>query len=129
MATVSLSKPDLVAHKQSLTLPLTEIALYLVSNIGKKLTAYIGNAKDTRTVDRWLSGVSPYRDAELRLRFAYHLVMLLCEVESPRVAQAWLTGLNPELGDRVALRVLKEESIDTAGPAILSAARAFVVGG
>lgn len=125
----SSPKPDLVAHKQSLTLPLPEIVSYLVENLGKKLTAHIGSAKDTRTVERWISGISPYRDAEQRLRFAYHLVMLLREVESPQMVQAWLSGINPELGDRIALRVLKEESLETAGPAVLNAARVFVVGG
>jgi hypothetical protein len=120
--------PDLVAHKQSLTLPLSEIVSYLVSNLGKKLTAYIGNATDTRTVEHWLSGISPYRDNELRLRFAYHLVVLLREVESSQVVRAWLTGINPELGDRVALRVLKEGALETVGPAVLSAARLFAAG-
>ena len=43
--------------------------------------------------------------------------------------QAWLTGVNPELGDRVPLRLLRENDIDAVAPAILSAARAFLAGG
>jgi hypothetical protein len=47
---------------------------------------------------------------------------------SPGVVQAWLTGVNPELGDRVPLRLLRESDIDTVAPEILSAARAFLAG-
>jgi hypothetical protein len=36
------------------------------------------------------------------------LVRMLAEREDPTVIQSWLTGLNPELGDRVPLRVMRE---------------------
>jgi hypothetical protein len=42
------------------------------------------------------------------------------------VVQAWLTGVNPELGDRVPLRLMRENEIDAVAPAILGAARAFL---
>lgn len=38
-------------------------------------------------------------------------------------------GLNPELGDRVPLRLLRENEIDAVAPAVLSAARAFLAEG
>jgi hypothetical protein len=34
--------------------------------------------------------------------------------------------VNPELGDRVPLRLMRENEIDVVAPAILSAARAFL---
>jgi hypothetical protein len=37
--------------------------------------------------------------------------------------------VNPELGDRVPLRLMRENEIDEVAPAILSAARAFLAGG
>ncbi len=43
--------------------------------------------------------------------------------------RAWLTGVNPELGDRVPLRLLRENDIDAVAPAILNAARSFLAGG
>jgi hypothetical protein len=49
--------------------------------------------------------------------------------EGPRVVQAWLSGLNPELRDRVPIRLLRDEDIETIGPEILGAARAFLAGG
>jgi hypothetical protein len=50
----------------------------------------------------------------------------LSERDSPAVVQAWLTGINPELGDRVRLRLMRENEIEAVAPAILSAARAYL---
>ncbi|MGB7354090.1 MAG: DUF2384 domain-containing protein, partial [Acidobacteriaceae bacterium] len=74
----------------------------LVGIIGRKLTAYVGGVRDVRAVDRWLKGGAVYGDAEQRLRFAFQVVRMLAERENPTVIQSWLTGLNPELGDRPA---------------------------
>jgi hypothetical protein len=43
--------------------------------------------------------------------------------------QAWLTGVNPELGDRVPLRLLREGDLEVIAPEVLAAARAFISGG
>jgi len=42
------------------------------------------------------------------------------------VVQVWLTGVNPELGDRVPLRLMRKNEIDAVALAILSAARAYL---
>jgi hypothetical protein len=60
------------------------------------------------------------------LRFAFQVARALSEHESPAVVQAWLTGVNPELGDRVPLRLMRENEIDEVAPAILIAARAYL---
>jgi len=65
---------------------------------------------------------------EARLRFTYHVVRTLAEHDSPQVVQSWLTGINPELGDRVPLRLLRDGDLDTVAPEILGAARAFLAG-
>jgi hypothetical protein len=129
MGTISLPKPDLFAHREALRLPASKVVEKLVEIVGRKLTAYIGGVKDARAVDRWIAGGEIYGDAEPRLRFAFQLVRTLAEHDSPGVVQAWLTGVNPELGDRVPLRLLRESDIDVVAPAILSAARAFLAGG
>ncbi len=129
MATASLPRPDLFAHREALRLPFPAVTAKLVEIIGRKLTAYIGGVKDVRAVDRWIAGGEIYGDAEARLRFAFQLVRTLSEQDSPAVVQAWLTGVNPELGDRVPLRLLRENELDSVAPAILSAARAFLAGG
>jgi hypothetical protein len=129
MATASVPRPDLAAHREALRLPISEIVKQLVALIGRKLTTYIGGVLDPRAVDRWMAGGELYSDAEQRLRFAFQLVRMLAEKEDPRVIQSWLIGLNPELGDRVPLRLLRENDLETVAPEIMGAARAFLAGG
>ena len=119
---------DLFAHREALRLPASKVVEKLVEIVGRKLTAYIGGVKDARAVDRWIGGSEIYGDAEIRLRFAFQVARTLSEYDSPAVAQAWLTGVNPELEDRVPLRLMRENEIDAVAPAILSAARAFLAG-
>ena len=129
MDTPELSRPDLFAHREALRLPASKVVERLVEIVGRKLTAYIGGVKDARAVDHWISGGEIYGDAGMRLRFAFQVVRTLSEHDSPAVVQAWLTGVNPELGDRVPLRLMRENDIDAVAPAVLSAARAFLAGG
>jgi hypothetical protein len=125
----ALPRPGLEAHRQSLSLEFPRLVSGLVESIGKKLTAYVANVKDVRAVDRWMEGGAPYRDVEQRLRFAFLVVRTLAEHDSARVVQAWLTGVNPELGDRVPIRLLREGDLETIAPEVLGAARAFIAGG
>ncbi len=129
MATaVALPRPDLTAHREALTLAWPQIVTRLIEMLGRKLTAYLAGIKDVRALDRWIAGTIPYGDIEARLRFAYQVARTLCEHDSSRVVQAWFTGVNPELGDRVPLRLLKEEDLNRIAPEILGAARALVAG-
>ena len=130
MGTTTLPRPDLAAHRRATQALFAEIVAELAEILGKKLTAYIGGVKDTRVIDRWIrEGVEPYRDAEPRVRLAYQIAKTLSEHDSPRVVQAWFTGLNPELQDRTPLRLLREEDVEKVGPELLNAMRAFLAGG
>jgi hypothetical protein len=129
MDTHLIPRPDLFAHREALRLPASKVVEKLVEIIGRKLTAHIGGVKDARAVDRWIAGGEIYGNAESRLRFAFQVARALSEHDAPTVVQAWLTGVNPELGDRVPLRLMRENDIDAVAPAILSAARAFLAGG
>ena len=129
MATRTLPRPGLDAHRESLSISFPELVSKLVGIIGRKLTAYIGNVKDVRAVDRWMKGNEAYGGVEPRLRFAFQVARTLSEHDSPRVVQAWLTGVNPELGDRVPIRLLREGDLNIIGAEILGAARAFIAGG
>ena len=126
MDATSFPKPDRSAHREALRLPASKIVERLVEIVGRKLTAYIGGVKDVRAVDRWIAGGAIYGDAESRLRFAFQVARTLSEHDSPAVVQAWLTGVNPELGDRVPLRLMRENEIDDVAPDILSAVRAIL---
>lgn len=122
-------RPDLQAHREALTLQFPDLVKNLVGIIGKKLTAYIGSVADVRALDRWMSGTVPYKDTEARLRLAYHVAKMLRDHSVGSIVQAWLTGLNPELGDRAPVRLLREGDIEEDGPKILDAARSFIAGG
>ena len=89
----------------------------------------VGGVWDVRADDRWMKGSELYGDAEQRLRFAFQLIRMLAEREEPTVIQSWPTGLNPELSDRVPLRLMRENDLETVAPEIMGAVRAFLIGG
>jgi hypothetical protein len=103
-----LSRPDLAAQREALSLAWPKIVERLTEIVGRKLTAYIAGIEDTGVLDQWINGTEPYGEVEKRLRFTYQVALTLSQHDSPRIAQAWLTGVNPELGDRVPLRVLRD---------------------
>jgi hypothetical protein len=125
----SRPRPDLKAYRQATTLPFPKLVEGLVAILGKKLVAYIASVKDVRAVERWMDGSEPYKGADERLRLAYHVAAMLSDHENKSVVQAWLTGVNPELNDRVPIRLLRESDPDVVGGEVLSAARAFLAGG
>jgi hypothetical protein len=129
MAVVTPSRPDLLAYREATTLEFPKLVEELTRLIGKKLTAYVASVKDTRAIERWIAGKESYKGVEERLRLAYRLAKMIGDHDGPRVVQAWFTGLNPELGDRVPIRLLREEDVERVGPQILGAARAFLAGG
>ena len=126
MDTPLLPRPDRFAHREALRLPASKVVEKLVEIVGRKLTAYVGGVKDARAVDRWIAGGAVYGGAETRLRFAFQVARTLSEHDSPAVVQAWLTGVNPELGDRVPLRLMRENEIEAVAPNILSAVRVYL---
>lgn len=129
MATTTPSRPGLQAYRESLSLVFPELVASLANSIGRKLTAYVAGVKDVRALDRWMEGTEAYGDAEPRLRLTFQVVGTLLDHDPPNVVQAWLTGVNPELGDRVPLRLLREGDLEVIAPEVLAAARAFISGG
>jgi hypothetical protein len=129
MGVLSASRPDLAAHREATTAPFPHLVRELTGIIGRKLTAYIARVKDVRALDRWIDGAEPYKEVELRLRFAFRVVKTLNNHDHASIVQAWLTGLNPELNDRPPIRLLRDGDLEKVGPEILGAARAFVAGG
>ncbi len=129
VAATTLPRPGLEAHREAISLPFPELVSRLSGYIGRKLSAYVAGVKDVRTVDGWIKGNSPYGDSEERLRLAFQVVRTLIDHDSPRIVQAWLTGVNPELGDRIPLRLLREGDLNVVGPEVMAAARAFIAGG
>lgn len=125
------ARPDLAAFDAAHRSDFPTVVRELARLLGLKLTAYLAGARDTRTVRSWIDGSRGLRraDAEPRLRTALHVALLIAEHDSPQIAQAWFQGLNPQLDDRSPARLLREGELHDAGPLVVSAARAFVVGG
>jgi hypothetical protein len=129
LVTKALPRPGLQAHRESLSLNFAELVSRLADAIGRKLIAYVAGVKDVRAVERWIAGSQPYGEVESRLRLTFQVVRTLLEHDSREVVQAWLMGVNPELGDRVPLRLLREGDLAVVAPEVLAAARAFIAGG
>ncbi|MGE3795300.1 MAG: hypothetical protein AB7I38_15410 [Dehalococcoidia bacterium] len=98
--------------------------------LGLKLTAYVGNVKETRAVSEWASASrEPSAGVQRRLRLALQVADAIARVDGDGVARAWFQGLNPQLGDRSPARLLREGDLDEVGPEVVGAARAFLAGG
>jgi hypothetical protein len=128
-APTAFPRPDLTAHRESLRLSFPELVSRIVDLIGRKLTAYVAGVKDVRAIDRWLEGGEPYGDVKSRLQLTFVVASTLRDHDSPRVVQAWLTGVNPELGDRTPIKLLREGNLESVAVEVLGAARAFIAGG
>jgi hypothetical protein len=128
-ATTALPRPGLEAHREAISLSFPDLVARLSTIIGRKLTAYVAGVKDVRTVDGWIKGNDPYGDADSRLRLTFQVIRTLSDHDPQRIVQAWLTGVNPELGDRVPARLLREGDLNVVGPEVMAAVRAFIAGG
>lgn len=124
------SRPGLAAHTLAVRATFPEVAATLRELLGPKLVAYVGAVRETRAVHQWADGSRTPSDAvQQRLRVALQVASMVAEAEGPRIAQAWLQGLNPQLDDRSPARLLREGEPQEVGPAVIGAARAFLVGG
>jgi hypothetical protein len=121
-------KPDLEAHRKATSLTFPDLVKALADILGFKLVAYIARRKDTRSVKNWIEGADSYGEVEKRIRLTYQIAAMLLGHDAKTVVQAWFIGMNPELGDRAPVDVLRKGD-DADATAVLNAARAFLVGG
>ena len=115
----------------------TEIASWSVprllesvsASLGPVLCAYIVGAPTTTALDEWHRDSSKIESATAgRLRAAALGAEGLAELETPRVIQAWLQGLNPELDDQSPLVLLRDGDLDDLR-AVITAAYRFATQG
>ncbi len=124
------ARPDLEAYEHSARVDFPVLVKELSDLLGPRLVAYIAGVRETRAVRQWSAGEREARPPiPERLRLALQVAWLIARHDNSSVAQAWFQGLNPQLDDRSAARLLREGELDEVGPQILSAARAFVSGG
>ena len=124
------ARPDLQAHNTAMRLEFSVMVKELRELLGARRVAYIAGVRETRTVREWTEG-APVKGADIepRLRAAFHVASFIAEHDPASVVQAWFQGLNPQLDDRSPAQLLRDEELKEAGPQVLAAARAFVVGG
>ena len=124
------ARGDLQAFEDSVKLPIAQLVERLRDLLGATLVAYLGEVKETRAVAQWAAGSrEPATAIQVRLRLAYRVAALLAQKNDAGVVQAWFQGMNPQLDDVAPARVLREQDLDDAGPAVLAAARAFAATG
>lgn len=124
------ARPDLEAYEHAARVEFPVLVKELSDLLGPKLVAYIAGVREVRAVRQWGAGEREAREPiPARLRLALQVAWLIARHDSASVARAWFQGLNPQLDDRSAARLLREGNLDEVGPQILSAARAFVSGG
>lgn len=130
MSGVAAARGDLRAHQDAVSLPVAEVVSRLQDVLGATMVAYLGEVGDTRAVAQWATGDrGPGDAATSRLRVAYQAVALLGGQGSQEVVQAWFWGEHPQLEDTAPARVLREQPLADAGPAVIAAARAFTTHG
>ena len=127
---VAYARPDLVAHTRAIRASFPEVASELRELLGARLVAYLGSVQETRAVHQWADATrTPSEETQQRLRVALQVALTIASAESARIAQAWFQGLNPQLEDRSPARLLRDGELQEVGPAVIAAARAFLVGG
>jgi hypothetical protein len=124
-------RPDLAAHERATRLAFPEVVARLTEILGSRLVAYIASVRETRAVREWAVGGRHTRvpEAEGRLRLALRIALMLTDRDSNAVAQAWFQNMNPQLDDRAPAALLRDGVLADVGPEVISAARAFLVGG
>lgn len=123
-------RPDLEGYDLAMRSDFATVVGQLEELLGAKLVAYLADVRETRAVKQWAQGERSARgEVEERLRLALQVAHMIAKTDTAAVARAWFRGLNPQLDDQSPARMLREEEFDKAGPLVLSAARAFVVGG
>lgn len=114
---------DVNAHRHAIEIPIAEVVRELVDLLGATTVASIGDVKETRAVQAWLTERKPQRPHILR--FALQLATMIAGASDREMAIAWFHGCNPSLDDRVPIVMLRDEPLETVQAPLLNAARAF----
>lgn len=126
----TISRPELQAHETVTRADFPTVVEMLKGILGSRLVAYLGDVKETRAVHEWASARrAPSEGIQRRLRIALQVALMLSAEDGDKVAAVWFTGLNPQLNDQSPARTLREGEPEVAGSEVMSAARAFLVGG
>ena len=116
------------AHQQAILATAAEMAAFLQSLLGQRITAYITGSADAKAVGKWARGERrPSLAATTKLRDAYHVAILVAMADDEETARAWFLGMNPSLRDRSPAYAIRE--LPDGGKQAMDAARYFVAHG
>lgn len=104
-----------------------ELADFLQSHLGQKLTAYLAGIKDAKAVGQWARGrAEPSAITRERLRAAYQVTALFSSLYGDRAAQAWFFGANSAFDYQAPAAVLRVAETPEEIARVVPAGRAFV---
>jgi hypothetical protein len=107
-------------------LPIHEVAMFLRTHLGQRMTAYISGVSDPKMVSHWIARRNTPRDqSQMRLREAYTAAQLLLADYGDEAAKAWFFGSNVDLADQAPAYVLREAETWEDLRLVVPAARAF----
>jgi hypothetical protein len=97
------------AYREAMMTPVTEITTELQELVGQRAIAYATGLRSTKPIASWRTGASsPHSETEDRLRVLYRAAILLDHAFGRQTVRAWMSGCNPDLGERAPLDVLRD---------------------
>jgi hypothetical protein len=109
------------AHREAMLTPVAEITAALQELVGQRAIAYATGLRSTKPIAGWKTGSRPHGETEDRLRSLYRAAVVLDRAFGAETVRAWMSGSNPDLGERVPLDLLHERDAQ----AVIAAAERF----
>jgi hypothetical protein len=101
-----------------------DVVILLRAILGPRLVLSIAGARTPGCVANWAQGHGRLSGwAEVRLRIALELSLLIVEADGLEAARGWMTRRDPALGGRSPLGVIAEDPPRLARAVLLEAAR------
>jgi hypothetical protein len=123
-------EPLELAHHTAVQSEFLQVVAELTRVLGRQLVAYLSELREASALDAWSAGKStPRPTVQARLRLALEAALIVEAVDGRRVAQAWFQGRKPQLDHCAPALVLRDRDPGLAGPAVVTAAKAFIAGG
>lgn len=128
MAVVEDRRVELQAHDWVARAPLPEIVAYLREVLTPRLTAVLGDVRETRATREWAEGLrEPSAATQARLRAAAQIAKIVETTFDAQTVQSWIQGMDPMLDDQSPLWLLCHAEDEDDLRRVLQSARRFVV--